>query len=128
RKPHDLVSIERVFCQIAAALSSRYISEFQQLPYGNSAFDVPRNIFAFHRSRADIYHITGHIHYMALLFPPRNTVLTIHDVRFLDEPSPLKRFVLKQLFLDRPVKRLKYVTAISEKTKREIILATGCSE
>jgi glycosyltransferase involved in cell wall biosynthesis len=128
RKPHDFVSIERVFRQIAVALSSRYDNEFQQMPYGNSPTDTLRNLLFFRKRNADIYHITGHVHYIALRLSPTNTVLTIHDVRFLDEPSRLKRWILKKLYLDRPVKRLKYITAISEKTKRAIIDATGCDE
>lgn len=128
RKPHDFVSIERVFRQIAAALSPRYTHDFQQMPYGNSPLDTLRNMFSFRKRDADIYHITGHVHYMALLFSPTNTVLTIHDVRFLETPSRLKRLILKKLYLDWPVKRLNYITAISDKTKREIIDATGCDE
>ncbi len=48
------------------------------------------------------------------------------DVRFLQNGSRLRRSVLKFLYLDMPVKRLRYITAISEATRREIIAATGC--
>src|SRR5690606_9651025 len=128
RKPHEFVSIERVFRQIAAALSPRYEHDFQQMPYGNSPLDTLRNLLFFRTRKADVYHITGHVHYLAMRFSPANTVLTIHDVRFLDEPSRLKRFILKKLYLDRPVKRLRYITAISENTKRAIVDATGCDK
>src|SRR5690606_4105122 len=102
--------------------------DFQQMPYGNSPLDTLRNLLFFRTRKADVYHITGHVHYLAMRFSPANTVLTIHDVRFLDEPSRLKRFILKKLYLDRPVKRLRYITAISENTKRAIVDATGCDK
>ena len=54
--------------------------------------------------------------------------MTIHDLGFLHTRKGLRRFVLKKLFLDFPVKKLKYVTAISEATKNEIIKFTNCDE
>ncbi len=128
RKAHEFVSIERVFRQIAAGLSSKYQAHFQQVQYGNKIFDTIRNLFFFQRTKADIYHITGHIHYLALLFSRSNTALTIHDLRFMDEPPGLKRSIIRKLYLEWPVKRLKYITAISQQTKDEIINELGCDE
>lgn len=128
RKPHDFVSIERAFRRIADGLSERFRPEFQQMRYGNRFVDTIRNLLFFRKRKADIYHITGHIHYIALCFSPRNTVLSIMDIRFLQNESRLRRSVLKFLYLDMPVKRLRYITAISEATRREIIAATGCDE
>lgn len=128
RKFNEFVSIEKAFREIAAGLSDEFEFEFQQMPYGNSFIDTLKNLLFFRKKKADIYHITGHIHYIALLFSPTNTILSIMDVRFLYIPKGLKRFILKKLYLDLPVKRLKYITAISGETRNEIIRHSGCDE
>ncbi len=128
RKASQFVSIEKAFRKIAENLSDDFDVEFQQVPYGNRIGDTIRNLLSFRKNKADIYHITGHIHYIALLFSPRNTILSIMDVRFLYIKPGLRRWLLKKLYLDLPVKRIKYITAISEQTKREIVHFTGCDE
>lgn len=128
RKFNEFVSIEKAFREIAAGLSNDFETEFQQVPYGNHFVDTLKNLLLFRKKKAHIYHITGHIHYIALLFSPKNTILSIMDVRFLYIPNGLRRFILKKLYLDLPVKRLKYITAISEHTRKEIIHYTGCDD
>ncbi|HEY0427873.1 MAG TPA: glycosyltransferase family 1 protein [Pyrinomonadaceae bacterium] len=129
RKFWEFVSIEKVFRQIAQALSKeKFESSFQQLAFGNQLTGVFKNLLMFRAQTADIYHITGHVHYIALVLPKEKTVLTVHDLGFLNTRKGLRRIVLKKLLLDMPVKRLKYITAISEATKREIINYTNCSE
>lgn len=129
RKFWEFVSIEKVFRQIAQNLSNEeFETSFQQLTFGNSLSGVLKNFIFFRKQKADIYHITGHVHYIGLMLPKRNTVLTIHDLGFLHSRKGLRRSILKKLYLDLPVKRLKYITAISEATKKEIIAYTNCSE
>jgi glycosyltransferase involved in cell wall biosynthesis len=82
----------------------------------------------FRKAKADIYHVTGHVHYIALLLPKNKTVLTIHDVGILHIRSGLRRYILKKLLFDLPVKRLRFITAVSEATKKEIIFYTKCDE
>jgi glycosyltransferase involved in cell wall biosynthesis len=108
------------------SLSGDFESGFQQVPYGPKLVDTVRNLLFFRKQPADIYHITGHINYIALRFAPENTVLSMTDLRFLTAKSRLRRYFLKKLYLDMPVRRLKYITAISEQTKKEIIENTGC--
>jgi len=128
RKPFESVSIEKAFKEIAANLPPDFETDFQQAPYGNHLFDTIRNLLFFRKREADLYHLTGQIHYLALRFQPRNTVLSIMDVRFLYRPPGFRRWLLKKLYLDWPVKRLNYLTAISEQTKSEIVKYTGCDE
>ncbi len=126
RKPFDSFSIERAFRDIAGALPSDIAPEFIQLPYGNRLLDTIRNLLLFRKRSADIYHITGQVHYIGLRFSRDNTILSIMDVRFLYRPAGLRRWMLKKLYLDWPVGRLDIITAISEETKREIVKHTGC--
>lgn len=128
RKFYQFVSIEKAFRQIASALpQERFEVSFEQLPYLNSALGTLKNMMFFRPAfKADIFHMTGQAHYIALLLPRRRTVLSIMDIRFLYMYKGLRRFVLKKLLLDLPVKHLDHITAISEETKREIVRYTGC--
>ena len=120
--------IEQVFRTLAENLNSdRFTTEFQTVKYKSSVTDTLKNILFFKTKKADIYHITGQIHYIALLLPRERTVLTIHDLIFLHTKKGLRRYILKKLFLDIPVRRLRYITAISEFTKQEIIRHSGCA-
>jgi len=126
RKLIEWVSIENVFRAVAAGLDdTEFQSSFEKVPCGNDLFGIIGNLMRFRPPSADVYHITGQIHYMALVLPRDRTILTIHDLRFLHEKNPLKRFVLKALFLDVPLKRLKYMTAVSETTRGEIVTFGG---
>ena len=127
RKLSELVSLEIVFREIEKGLSKKKFEvSFEQMPYFNRISGIVKNLLTFKKPKADIYHITGDIHYMALRLPPEKTVLTIHDLRFLHFRKGLRRYILKKLFLDYPVKRLKYITAISQATKDEIIHYSKC--
>lgn len=129
RKFWEFVSIEKVFRQIADNLTKdNFEFSFKQMLYGNGFADVIKNLLFFRCNEADIYHITGHIHYIALRLPRKHTVLTIHDLGFLHTRKGLRRYVLKKLLLDLPVRKLKYITAISAATKKEIVKFTNCDE
>src|SRR5687767_281904 len=111
RKPFESVSIEKAFRQIATALSDDFEAEFQQLPYGNRFPDTLRNLLFFRPRPADVHHITGQVHYIALLLSRRRTVLSIMDVRFLYRDRGPRRWLLKKLYLDWPLRRLHHITA-----------------
>ncbi len=129
RKPEAGKSIEIVFRQIARSLSrQKFETSFQQLQFLNNTLGTLKNLIFFRKRKADIYHITGHVQYIALILPKKNTVLTIHDVGILSIRRGLRRFVLKKLLFDLPVKRLKYITTISEATKKEVVFYTKCRE
>ena len=127
RKFHIFFSLEKVFRQIAKSLDEeKFEISFQQLPYINNLSGMLKNFVFYCRQKADIYHITGHIHYISLIFPPEKTVLTIHDLAFLHTRAGIRRFVLKKVLLDLPLRKLNFITAVSEATKNEIIAQTGC--
>lgn len=86
-----------------------------------------RGVIEARRFRGDINHVTGDVHYLVLGLPGKNTLLTIHDCGFMGHPNPLARRVLKWFWLDLPVRHCRYVTAVSEATKRDVVRYTGCS-
>jgi glycosyltransferase involved in cell wall biosynthesis len=129
RKKHPVFfSIEKVFSQIAAVLKDQVQIDEVQMPHAKlSLYNIWQNLKAARRQQADIYHITGDIHYLALALPTRKTILTIHDCVFMYQTRGAKRWVLKKLFLTWPVRRSRLITTISERTKQDIIQFTGCS-
>lgn len=122
RKFNYFVSVEKVFRLIERDLDKdRFETSFQQLPQLNNFFGIVKNLVRFRpQNDADIYHVTGHCHYIALVLPPERTVLTIHDLGFLHTRKGFRRWLLKKLLLDLPLKRLRYVTAVSHATRDEI--------
>lgn len=128
RKFHIFFSLEKIFRQIAKSLNKeKYEVSFQQSPYINNLSGMLKNLFFFRPRKADIYHVTGHIHYITLLLPARKTVLTIHDAIILQTRAGIRRFVLKKILFDLPVRKLRFITAVSENTKNEIVALTGCA-
>jgi glycosyltransferase involved in cell wall biosynthesis len=85
-----------------------------------------QNLRFTRRLKADIFHVTGDVHYVTLVLPRKKTILTIHDCVFLHRPPGLKRTLLKWIFLDWPVRYCPVITTISEATKRDIVKYTGC--
>jgi glycosyltransferase involved in cell wall biosynthesis len=128
RKPNPIFfSIERVFASVAAAFGRDYTQQRVELPFYSSSLPaIFRNLRFARRLKADIYHVTGDVHYAVLTLPRAKTVLTIHDCVFLNRPASLKRSLLKWIFLDWPVRYCPLITTISEATRQDILRYTGC--
>jgi glycosyltransferase involved in cell wall biosynthesis len=128
RKPNPLFfSLERVFASVAAHLDPAYAQERVTLPYYSSSFGaIFRNLGFARRLKADVYHVTGDVHYVVLALPRKRTILTIHDCVFLNRPAGLRRTMLKWIWLDWPVRYCTLITTISEASKRDILRYTGC--
>ena len=94
-------------------------------PSSNIAF-IFFNLCYLFRFRSGVFHITGHVHYAVLALPSASTILTIHDLVFLQTYQGLRRRVMKWLFLDLPVRKAKWITTVSNKSKEEIIKFTNC--
>jgi glycosyltransferase involved in cell wall biosynthesis len=128
RRPNpDFFSIERVFATVSTHLDPAYEQKRVTMPFYNSSLTrIIRNLRFARRLKADIYHVTGDVHYAVLALPRKKTILTIHDCVFLNRPPGIKRTLLKWIFLDWPVRYCPVITTISEATKEDIIKYTGC--
>lgn len=127
RRDPETSSLEKVFRSVGATLEKLGIAiEFKKMPFGNDAMGMLKNILSFRRPNADIYHITGHIHYLSLVMPVRNTVLTVHDLTILGVRRGIRRYLIRKFLFEMPIARLKYITAISQNTKDELVSLTGC--
>jgi len=129
-RPAANFSIEASFATMQAAFDSR--GDLALAKWTSSFVSVGlwsrlRGMLEVARQRADVYHVTGDVHFLSLALPRARTVLTIHDVGFLSRGrTALNRWLLKKLWLDLPVRHCRVVTAVSEATRAEIIRHSGC--
>src|SRR5258708_13779394 len=76
------------------------------------------------RYQGEVNHVTGDIHFITLFLKRKKTVLTIHDLGFLNHRFFLSRFVLKLFWLDLPLRNCSVITTVSEATRSEILNKT----
>jgi glycosyltransferase involved in cell wall biosynthesis len=122
-------SIERLYEDVRAALAND-----DAVDVGLRINDYPsRGLLAriadvrrAGRVDADVLHVNGDVHYLALGLDPRRTVLTVHDCVSLHRLHGWQRAVFKKLWYDWPVRRARWITVISEFTRRELAEQTGC--
>ena len=99
-----------------------------EMPFTSKGiFSILFNLIFLTRFKKGLFHITGDVHYAILALPKDRTILTIHDLVFLHTYKGLRRSLLKWIFLDLPVRKAKYITTISEKSKQEILDYTNCN-
>lgn len=80
-------------------------------------------------TQADIYHITGDVHYLSLFLPRNSTILTIHDMgAFKNNKKTLKNYLYYVLWFLLPIHYVKFVTAVSELTRNDLVKYTGVKE
>jgi glycosyltransferase involved in cell wall biosynthesis len=73
------------------------------------------------RNQGDVNHVTGDIHFSAILLNKKKTLLTVHDCRLLTESKGLKYFVFRLFWYDLPLRKCALITVISEATKNELL-------
>jgi glycosyltransferase involved in cell wall biosynthesis len=121
-------SIERVFENVWNHLEKEInIARVYAVSPNSSFAGIIRNFFYFRKFKAGVYHLTGEIYYVILLFPGSKSIITIHDCNYVNHPVAWKRKIIKKLWFDLPVKHAKFVTVISEKTRQEVIRLSGCN-
>ena len=72
-------------------------------------------------NQGDVNHITGDIHFVALFLKKKKTILTVHDIGSILNKKGFKVKVLRFFWFTMPFARVKYITVISEFTKKEIL-------
>ena len=88
---------------------------------------VLKNIKRFRTKKMEeVIHVTGDIHYAVFAFPRNKTILTIHDCVFLYYKKGMRKLILLWFWLKLPVRHARYITTISEASKRDILTYTGC--
>jgi glycosyltransferase involved in cell wall biosynthesis len=76
--------------------------------------------------QSDVNHITGDINFLGILLSSRKTIQTILDCVAMERTTGIRQAIFKTFWITLPVRRAKYITAISESTKREILKYVNC--
>ena len=84
------------------------------------------NILAARRKKADVHHVAGDVHYLALGLDPSKTVLTIADCVSLHRSRGVRRFLLWAFWYYLPIRKARIVTAISEYVRDELVRFVDC--
>jgi glycosyltransferase involved in cell wall biosynthesis len=115
-------SIEALFQQVRNSLPDDIDPKMCEMLFYSRGFF--RRLFcclqAFF-SQGEVNHVTGDIHFVTLFLRRNKTVLTIHDLGFMEGKSGLSYFILKWFWIVWPAKHCKVITVISEATKNELI-------
>ncbi len=121
RKPDPKYkSIEGVFNHLEDLVGLQFKTSIIKLKLsGGGMGTLWLNLNQFRSERNKIYHITGDIHYMALV-TGKKSVLTIHDVKSIVKGSFLKRIYMKLFWFWLPALFVKRITVISEFTRAEL--------
>jgi glycosyltransferase involved in cell wall biosynthesis len=112
-------SIEELFSNIVSGLPKWVKASGASAPRGgaNPWTIVANLLWAASLRDCDVIHQTGDIHYAVLGIWRCPVVLTIHDLRFIEESRGLKRLLFWWWWLYLPCLRANRVTVISEFTK-----------
>lgn len=115
-------SIERVFADVRSALPPDVDVATCILPFeSRGLIKRLRNMLFVWRQRGDVNHITGDVHYVALVLPKRSTVLTVLDLVSVNRLSGVRRLLFVLFWYRLPVRRCGLVTVISEWTRSELV-------
>ncbi|GAB3807967.1 glycosyltransferase family 1 protein [Spirosoma humi] len=129
RSPGTGYSIDQLFDTICAEVGRLGLNtKAVRLPYISRGLrTVWQNLHFTKQLTADLFHITGDVHYVALALPASRTVLTIHDCFLLtnNRKRPVRYLVFWLLWYYLPIRRAGVVTAVSEKTRQELIRYVG---
>ena len=126
-----LFSIEKLFNTLYSHLEKTGTSMRRlELPYHSTGIiSVLRNAwFVARRRRTKVMHVTGDVHYAALLCPLSKTVITIHDCVVLQRGTGFKRLVMWTLWFGLPSRLASAIVVISEQTKKELLTAVKVPE
>jgi len=122
RKPSPVFhSIEKLFEAIIGSMPNGSACPYYSKIESKGIFNRIRIALESRKNQGQINHITGDIHFIALLLKKKKTILTIHDIGSIKSGNIIKRLVIKFLWFYLPIKAVRMVTVISEFTKRELL-------
>lgn len=111
-------SIEDVFLTINSSIQNEEIET--EVYYRNTSFW--RSLVELQRLKADLYHITGDVYYLALFLPRKKTTFTVHDIgAFKNNAKTLKQYLFALLWFILPIWWVKKITVISDLVKQDLI-------
>jgi len=129
RKPRNVgnYSVEFIFGDVRNRLKGKIKSRIVTSAYESAGFFKRLyNCVEAWRKQGQVNHITGDVNYLGLLLKRSQTIQTILDCVLLNNTKGVKYKILKLFWLVIPEKRSRFLTAISESTKKEILRHHPC--
>lgn len=122
RYNHNQISIEKLFDAIIHHIKKNNV-DIKKIgnPFPFSLSGIIKSLIFFRKNQGQINHITGDIHWASLVLDSDTTILTIHDLVGMREYTGAKKWLYYIFWVLLPIKKLKYITTISEKTRNEIL-------
>lgn len=129
RRPRGVgnYSVEFIFADVRKRLADRIDARVVTSPYESSGL-FRRVASCIHAAlhQGQVNHVTGDVNFLGILLGRKKTVSTILDCVYLTNSSGLKYRILRLFWLSLPERRARYLTAISESTKQEILRHHPC--
>lgn len=123
RKPRTFEnhSLEKIFKTLTNIKDDRLKFKFVICPFVSSGLfkRLLNCIWAFF-NQGDINHITGDVNFISIFLNKNKTINTFHDCYNLRKYSGLKKKLFKLLWFYLPMIKSKYITTVSEFTKKEL--------
>lgn len=104
------IEIERVICKFES----------------NGIFKRLYNAVSVIFKQGDVNHITGDVNYLSIFLRKNRTITTILDCGILENSKGVLKAIYKIFWFTLPVKRSRFIVAISESTKRELLKYVNC--
>jgi glycosyltransferase involved in cell wall biosynthesis len=129
RKPfQDFVSIEHIYDMVRANLPDgveveTYISKYHSKGVVRRVY----SIFEAALRQGEVNHVTGDVNFLVFLLNRKNTILSVHGT-FNPNPSKIVQRLLELFWWRLPLKKVKYVTVVSNTLKKELINRFNCDK
>ena len=121
RRKGEFWSLEGIFETVAEHLPAGFATKVLNVPaLGGSSWVLWKNLLWSSRLRADVVHVTGDIHYVILALRSKPRILTIHDVRLIEEARGIRRFLLWLIWFYLPCRAADRLTVVSEATGKKL--------
>ena len=123
RKPHKFEnhSIEKLFYSIVKEKNDKFKFILLKCPFYSKGFlrRFFNCIWALFK-QGDINHVSGDTNFISIFLDKNKTINTFHDCYNLRHYTGLKKIIFKFFWFYIPIKRSRYITAVSDFTKREL--------
>lgn len=121
RRANSNYSLEFIFADVRKRLASSWNIEHVEAPCLSNG--LWRRIWiALHAwwHQGDVTHVTGDITFAAILLNRKRTILTILDCGILQRKRGIKRWLLKKIWFEWPMRRARWVTTISRSAANDL--------
>lgn len=120
-------SIERLFSDISSRLPSdisysKFTCKYESSGFFKRVFNLIHSAF----NQSDVNHVTGEVHFLTYFMRKNSLILTILDCYMMEKLSGVKKWIFWFFWLWLPEKKSKYITVISECTKRQLLNYLKC--